>query len=49
MTGKYTFNSNGKLFTVTARDADRARVAAKAVAGPDWNYGARLVRFSNAI
>lgn len=49
MTGTYTFNSNGKLFSVNARDMDRARVAAKKLSGPDWTGKARLVKFSNSI
>lgn len=49
MTGTYTFNSNDKLFSVVARDIDRARVAAKKLAGPDWTGKARLVKFHNAI
>jgi len=40
----FTFNSNGKLFTVTARDMDRARCAAKRLAGSEWNPKARLVK-----
>lgn len=40
----FTFNSNGKLFTVAARDIDRARCAAKRLAGADWNPKARLVK-----
>lgn len=40
----FTFNVNGKLFTVTARDADRARCAAKKAAGNQWTGKARLVK-----
>lgn len=40
----FTFNSNGKLFTVTSRDIDRARCAAKRLAGSDWTPKAKLVR-----
>lgn len=43
---KFTFNSNGKLFTVTAKDMDRARCAAKRLAGFDWNPRARLVKIT---
>lgn len=43
---KFTFNSNGKLFTVTAKDHDRARCAAKKIAGPDWSPKARLVKIT---
>ncbi len=48
MAGNYTFNANGKLFTVFARDMDRARCAAKKAAGVEWTPKARLVKFSNA-
>lgn len=48
MTGTYTFNANGKLFSVTSKDMDRARVAAKKLAGPAWTPKARLVKFTNA-
>ena len=41
---EFTFNSDGKLFTVTARDMDRARCAAKKLAGSDWKPRARLVK-----
>lgn len=40
---QFTFNANGKLFTVTAADIDRARCAAKRKAGADWTPKARLV------
>ena len=49
MNGTYTFNANGKLFSVVAKDADRARCAAKKLAGLDWTPKARLVKFGNAI
>lgn len=42
----FTFNSNGKLFTVTAKDMDRARSKAKKVAGGDWSPKARLVKIA---
>lgn len=41
---EFTFNANGKLFTVISRDMDRARCAAKKLAGPDWTPKARLVK-----
>ena len=41
---EFTFNSNGKLFTVQSPDMDRARCAAKRLAGSDWNPKARLVK-----
>lgn len=41
---EFTFNSNGKLFTVTSRDKDRARCAAKRLAGTEWSPKARLVK-----
>lgn len=48
MAGNYTFNANGKLYTVFARDMDRARCAAKKLAGNQWTLKAQLVKFSNA-
>lgn len=42
----FTFNSNGKLFTVAAKDIDRGRCAAKKIAGPDWSPKARLVKIT---
>ncbi len=41
---EFTFNANGKLFTVTAHDMDRARCAAKKKAGSKWTPKARLVK-----
>ncbi len=41
---EFTFNANGKLFTVAARDIDRARCAAKKSAGNDWTPKAQLVK-----
>lgn len=48
MVGNYTFNANGKLYTVSAQDMDRARCKAKELAGNQWTPKARLVKFSNA-
>lgn len=42
----FTFNANGKLFTVSAKDADRARSAAKRLAGSEWTPKAQLVKIS---
>lgn len=48
----YTFKTaDGKLHTVTAPDADRARCAAKKIAisiGSNWSK-AKLVKIGNAI
>lgn len=41
---EFTFNSNGKLFTVQSPDMDRARCAAKRLAGAEWSSKARLVK-----
>lgn len=41
---EFTYNSNGKLFTVAAPDMDRARCAAKRAAGADWTPKAKLVK-----
>ena len=43
---KFVFDSNGKTFTVTAKDMDRARCAAKKMAGADWSPKARLVKIT---
>lgn len=43
---EFTFNSNGKLITVRSRDMDRARCAAKRLAGADWTSKARCVKVS---
>ncbi len=40
----FTFNANDKLYTVSARDMDRARCAAKKLAGADWTPKAKLVK-----
>lgn len=45
----YTFNSNGNLFTVFAKDVDRARCAAKRLAGDKWSPKARLVKIGCGI
>lgn len=42
----FTYNSNGTLYTVCAVNIDRARVAAKRLAGSNWNPKARLVKVS---
>lgn len=48
----YTFKTKaGKLYTVTAKDADRARCAAKRAAlnaGDNWP-GAKLVKMTNHL
>lgn len=48
----YTYKTKaGNLYTVTAKDADRARCAAKKAAlsaGDAWP-GAKLVKMSNAL
>ena len=41
---EFTFNSNGTLYKVNAPDMDRARCAAKRLAGSNWNPKARLVK-----
>lgn len=45
----FTFNSNGKLYTVQSIDVDRARCAAKRLAGSDWNPKARLVKVNMGV
>lgn len=48
----YTFKTKtGKLYTVTSKDADRARCAAKkvAVAAGDVWPGAKLVSMTNSL
>ncbi len=40
----FTFNVNGKLFTVSAYDVDRARCTAKRLAGYNWTPKPRLVK-----
>lgn len=48
----FTFKtSNGKTYTVSAKDADRARSAAKKAAlndGSEWK-AAKLIKISNAL
>ena len=40
---QFTYDCGGKLYTVTAKDANRARCAAKRLAGTDWTPKAKLV------
>lgn len=44
----YTFKANGQTYTVFAKDADRARCAAKREAGGNWTPKARLVKIGSS-
>ena len=41
---EFTYDVNGAMITVNAPDMDRARCAAKRVAGANWTPKARLVK-----
>lgn len=45
----YFKTRNGKVFSATAKDADRARCVAKASAGTAWDPSAKLFKVGNAI
>lgn len=45
----YFKTRDGKVFSATAKDADRARCAAKAGAGNAWDPSAKLFKVGNAI
>lgn len=45
----YFKTRNGKVFSATAKDADRARCAAKTGAGKAWDPSAKLFKIGNAI
>lgn len=46
----YVFKTkNGVIYSVNSPDADRARCAAKKVAGANWDPSAKIVKITNAI